>query len=212
MLGMANGNGIVTAKGFSDAQRPRAAQLYWEAFSAKLGVMLGPSDRGTAFLKECLDPRFAITASAEDGTLLGLAGFKTPEGALAGFDFATLRAHYGWSALWRTLLLMALDREVQPGVLLADGICVCATARGKGLGTALLQAIKAHAAENGFTSVRLDVIDSNPRARALYLREGFETKETQELGLLRHVYGFRSAERMEYAVLQHPHARRDAAN
>ena len=44
--------------------------------------------------------------------------------------------------------------------------------------------------------VRLDVIDSNPRARTLYEREGFNATDTHRLGLLRHVFGFESATTM----------------
>ena len=41
--------------------------------------------------------------------------------------------------------------------------------------------------------VRLDVIDSNWRAKALYERLGFRVEKTTSIGLLRFIYGFRAA-------------------
>jgi len=81
-----------------------------------------------------------------------------------------------------------------------DGIFVAPAARGHGVGTALLDATIAEARTRGYAEVRLDVIDSNPRARALYERVGFVAKDTQQLGPLRHIFGFKSATTMVRAV------------
>jgi ribosomal protein S18 acetylase RimI-like enzyme len=77
-----------------------------------------------------------------------------------------------------------------------DGIFVSASARGQGVGTMLLDAVRVKAIDFGLARIRLDVIDSNPRARALYERQGFVALETSETGLFRHVFGFRSSTRM----------------
>ncbi|EKD59506.1 MAG: MobC protein [uncultured bacterium] len=44
--------------------------------------------------------------------------------------------------------------------------------------------------------MRLDVIDSNWRAKALYLRLGYAVEKTDDIGLLRFAFGFRSATTM----------------
>jgi ribosomal protein S18 acetylase RimI-like enzyme len=77
-----------------------------------------------------------------------------------------------------------------------DGIFVAAEARGRGVGTALLDAVCKEAKQRGFRQVRLDVIDTNPRARALYLHEGFKEVSTHKLGVLRHAFGFSAATTM----------------
>lgn len=146
-------------------------------------------------------PDFALCALSEDGGLLGLAGFKTAQGGLIGGGFGDLAAIYGWpGALWRAPLLALLERDLEPEVLQMDGLCVAPQARGRGIGTALLDAIKALAAERGAVSVRLDVIDTNPRAEALYRREGFSPVSREALGPLRWVFGFRSSLRMKFPV------------
>ena len=183
--------------GFANAERDTVAALYWEAFSAKLRVVLGPTDRAIAFISQHLDPGFALVARGTDGQVMGIAGFKTDKGALIGGDLKGLARHYGWfSLLWRAPLLNLVERDLADDVLLMDGICVAQDARGMGLGTALLSAIKAHAAQLGLHAVRLDVIDTNPRARALYEREGFAAIGTEELGPFRFFFGFSTSTQM----------------
>lgn len=178
-----------------------AAALYWEAFGEKLGVVMGPREKGVAFIRRVLDPSHAISAVDDDGTLLGIVGYKTKDSALVGGSFADLQAIYGgWGALWRAGLLHFLERDTENERFLMDGIFVAPAARGKGVGTALLAAIVDEARGRGYPAVRLDVIDSNPRAKALYAREGFIVEKVEHLGALRHVFKFRSATTMIKAV------------
>ncbi len=180
-----------------DSAVDEAAALYWEAFAAKLNFALGPREKGLAFTRRVLDLSHGISAHASDGQLLGVAGFKTANSALVGGEFADLRAIYGlWGASWRAMLLQALERDVENARFLMDGVFVSADARGQGVGTALLHAIFKEAEARGYEEVRLDVIDSNPRARALYEREGFVAVKTDQLGPLRHVFGFQSSTTM----------------
>lgn len=191
-------------KGFSAAERDTIAALFWEAFSRKLALGLGPKEKALRFLARVADPQFALCARGKEGQLLGVAGFKTVEGALIGGGFSDLRAIFGTaSALWRAALLSALDRDLKQDTLLMDGIFVTKDARGMGVGTALLHAIKHEAEEHGCADVRLDVIDNNPRARVLYQREGFVAGKVQTLGPLKHLFGFSSATEMRFTLRPH---------
>lgn len=183
--------------GFTEDERPIVAALYWEAFAAKLHCVLGPRPKALAFITPRLNPDFALVARDAGGQILGVAGFKTSQGALIGGEMRDLAAVYGWlSSLWRGPLLALVERDLADHVLLMDGICVSKDARGLGLGTALLHAIKEEAHKRGLSAIRLDVIDSNPRARALYTRLGFRAVGTETLGPLRWVFGFESSTRM----------------
>jgi GNAT superfamily N-acetyltransferase len=120
-----------------------------------------------------------------------------------GGGLRDLAAIYGWiGTLWRLPILALLERDVKPGILLMDGIFATTAARGKGVGTLLLQSNKAEAKRRDAHSVRLDVIDSNPRARALYERQGFVAQDTHSIGPLRHLFGFSKATTMVF----HPSA------
>lgn len=188
-------------QGFGPVHRAAAAALYWRSFRGKLGKLMGPDARALAYFETAMDPNYVFCAIGADDTLLGLAGFKTENGSLTGGALRDMTGAYGWlGGTWRALFLSFLEREVQPGVLLMDGICVSPAARSQGVGTALLSAVKEHARHSGLNSVRLDVIDRNPRARALYEREGFVATGRVRTGLLEPVFGFRAATTMECSV------------
>lgn len=171
--------------------------MYWAAFGQKLGRVMGPDRKALAFIEQVLDPTHAICARDEMGALLGVVGFKTYHGALVGGSRRELAQHYGaFGSLWRIALIGLLERDTENHRFLMDGIFVDEFAQGKGVGTALLDAIAAEARARNYTEIRLDVIDNNPRARALYEREGYVAGGVQQIGVLRFVFGFRSATTM----------------
>lgn len=180
--------------GLPEHLRPQAARLYWQAFGGKLGMVMGPESRALAFLHRAIQPNQVIAAISPEGRLLGIAGFKTPEGSFASGKPTDLTAIYGsFGGWWRQQLLGLLSDGVDNERFLLDGLCVDVSARSLGLGSALLHAICEEAARRGYSSVRLDVIDTNWRAIALYKRLGFHVTATQSIGALRLIFGFKSA-------------------
>ena len=189
--------GVTIYSGLHAHMRPQAARLYWEAFGGKLGRVLGPDARAIAFFERVIRTDLCIAALDDQGELIGLAGFKTPNGAFAGGGWGDLIAIYGpWGGRWRGCVLRCLSREVDNDRFLVDGICVARNHRGQGIGTLLLAALYDEASQRGYRSIRLDVIDANWRARALYERQGFLATRTERLGLLKHVFGFAASTTM----------------
>lgn len=138
-----------------------------------------------------------ISAVSLDGRFLGVAGFKTPDGAFVGGGLREMAKTYGWlGGIARAFLIGILERDCVDGTLLMDGIFLRPEARRLGLGSALLDAIERRAVAEGLRHVRLDVIDKNLRARALYARRGFEATSNVSLGALEPIFGFRSATAM----------------
>ena len=177
--------------------RHDAARLYWEAFGGKLGRVLGPDTRAIAFFEQVIRADHCLAALDQTGALIGLAGFKTPTGSFAGGSWEDLIAIYGpFGGRWRGCILWALNREVDNDRFLVDGICVARGQRGKGVGSLLLAGLYDEAARRGYRSIRLDVIDANWRARALYERQGFMATRTESLGPLRHIFGFAASTTM----------------
>ena len=122
-------------KGFPADQRDTAAELFWQAFGAKLGKVMRPEAKAHTFLTNVIDPNFVISAVRSDGVLMGIAGFKTEAGSFVGGELGDLQSVYGWwGGLWRGVLLSLLERELVEGVLLMDGIVVSDAARGQGIG------------------------------------------------------------------------------
>jgi GNAT superfamily N-acetyltransferase len=187
-------------RGFPGKDRAKAAKLFWEAFEGKLGLCMGPRVKALKFLEDQMQPMFSFSAY-EGETLLGLVGFKTDQGGLVGGDYKDLAQVYGYvSALWRGVALSMFERQLSPRQLLLDGIFVTASARGKGVGTALLEAVEDFARFELKAEIRLDVIDTNPKARALYERVGYVASGKVKTGILQPVLGFSSATTMIKAL------------
>lgn len=189
--------GVTVYRGLHSSLRPQAARLYWEAFGGKLGRVLGPDERALRFFQRVIRGDLCFAAVNDQGELVGIAGYKTPAGSFAGGSWDDLAEVYGRvGGRWRGGVLWALGREVDNDRFLIDGICVAKAERGKGIGSLLLAALYQEAAERGYGAIRLDVIQDNFRARALYERQGFRAVRTEELGVLRFLFGFASSTTM----------------
>jgi ribosomal protein S18 acetylase RimI-like enzyme len=189
--------GVIVFSGLHAHLRADAARLYWEAFGGKLGRVLGPDAQALVFFERGIRTDHCLAALDETGALIGVAGFKTPAGSFAGGSWEDLIAVYGpFGGRWRGAILWALNSEIDNDRFLVDGICVSRGQRGKGIGSLLLAGLYDEAERRGYRSIRLDVIDANWRARALYERQGFMATRTERLGPLRHVFGFSASTSM----------------
>lgn len=189
--------GIRIGIGLPDRLRPEAVALYWQAFGSKLGTVMGPERKALRFLDRVMRAENCIYAQDAAGRLLGIVGFKTPQGSFAGGEISDMLAIYGvLGTAWRLPLLWMLEGDIDNARFLLDGICVAQAARGQGVGTHLLDAIEAEGRLRGYVGVRLDVIDSNFRAKALYARQGYVAEKTDDIGVLRFVFGFQSSTTM----------------
>jgi ribosomal protein S18 acetylase RimI-like enzyme len=187
--------------GLPDQLKPQAVRLYWQAFGGKLGRVMGPEARAHAFLMRVIRADHCICAVSDAGDLLGIAGFKSSSGSFAGGDAQDLRIIYGRvGAAWRGALLGLLQSDIDNDRFLIDGICVARDQRSRGVGSALVAALMDEAKARGYTAIRLEVIDTNIRARALYERLGFAAWRSDTLGPLRHVFGFSRAVTMIRAL------------
>ncbi|MEL6550453.1 MAG: GNAT family N-acetyltransferase [Pseudomonadota bacterium] len=187
---------VTIAPGFKEGHRADVARLFLEAFGAKLAPALGTDTRAVTFIARGLRPDFAFSATL-DGRLVGVAGIKTAKGGLMTASYADLRASYGaFGAVWRGAVLDLFERKLDEGVLQMDGIFVAEAARGQGVGSKLLDAVVWTARMNRCDTVRLDVVDTNTRARALYERYGFQEVGRMKSGLLAPLMGFREATTM----------------
>ena len=184
-------------QGLPEHLRPQAAVLYWQAFGGKLGRVMGPDPKALEFLRRVMRADHCLTAFDHNGNLVGLAGFKSEQGSFAGGSEADLRAVYGpVGGRWRAQLLRLLGNDADNSRFLLDGLCVSDTVRGQGVGTLLLEAIVAEGRARGYSAVRLDVVDTNARAKALYERRGFVVDRTEPIGPLRLIFGFNAAHTM----------------
>lgn len=173
-----------------------AATLYWEAFGRKLGWILGPSEKAIEFLSTNLNGDRVVCAML-DGELVGVAGFKHQGRALTGGGLRDILSTFGWiRGLPKAAFLTLLERNPPADTMVMDGIAVDSRHRGLGAGAKLLDETVAIASELGYRFVRLDVVDTNPRARTLYERNGFLATKTERTPYLRKLMGFSASTTM----------------
>lgn len=194
--------------GLPEHLRERAAQILDQAFGEKLSWPIPDRDRRQAFLARTIRVRNCLVALDGD-ELMGLVCLNAPRGPFEGeiLDTGGLGIS-GWRSLLGTvgavraalMLGFAYSHKAKPDEIYIDFIAVSAEARGRGLGTSLLREARDIASEQGFDCVRLDVVDTNRRAQALYEREGYRVIDETRLGFIGRFVGFEAAYTMECPV------------
>lgn len=181
---------IQIQKGWNLEQADSAAELYEEAFGAKFTRAIPDKLKRIAILSKSFVPVFSFAATSGND-IIGIAGFQVSDGSLTGgIGAKKLIQELGFfSGLWACLVFSLFKRQPKARELIMDGIAVDSGFRGQGIGSELLDQIIHYAAENGFDSVRLDVIDSNPRARKLYELKGFVEVSSESFPYLKWLIG-----------------------
>jgi ribosomal protein S18 acetylase RimI-like enzyme len=195
------GEQISYLTGVPEQYRSAAVVLYEEAFGRKLSLAVPDQNDRKRLLVEGFQLQYAVGAISRNG-LLGIAGFHSNEGSLTGgTTYRDLVEQLGVIRGNRAAVVFSLyERRPQAGELVMDGISVRSDSRGSGIGSKLLIEIQDYAATNGYSTIRLDVIDSNPRAKQLYERMGFKTVKFERFPYLKGVLGFSGVITMMYSL------------
>jgi ribosomal protein S18 acetylase RimI-like enzyme len=194
-------DGLIFQQGLPEVHRECAATLYDEAFGQKFKVAVRSEKIRRSLLKRCFQRDHAFVAIAGD-KLVGIAGFHTVKGSFTGgMTYEELISLLGFVAgSWAAVIFSFYERTSEKGVLLMDGIAVHRDFRGVGIGGKLLDELVAYAEKNKYEKVRLDVIETNPKAKKLYERVGFGAVGTQRFPYLRWLLGFGGSTTMELNV------------
>jgi ribosomal protein S18 acetylase RimI-like enzyme len=187
--------------GVPEEHRQSAAELYDEAFGAKFSVAISDKDKRMQLITSGLKLEFAYCA-VKGSRLVGLTGFHSDQGSLtSGITYRSLLSYLGFiKGNWAAVIFSLYERTPKKGELVMDGISVRSDVRGLGIGTQLLKLLIVHATKHKFASIRLDVIDTNDRARTLYERIGFKSVRTERFEYLRWLLGFGASTTMTYSV------------
>ncbi len=187
--------------GLPEQFRSSAARLYDEALGKKFSAAVRSDKDRLLLLTRCFMLEYAVVAVAEN-ELIGIAGFHTPDGSLTGgVTYSELLSQLGFiRGNWAALVFSLYERKPAHGELVMDGIVVLSDARGKGVGSRLLEEVADYGRAHGFDRIRLDVIDTNPKAKQLYERKGFGAVKTEYFPYLRWLLGFGGSTTMELSL------------
>ena len=168
--------------GIGAEQVEDALRLSYEAFSAKLRFGFRDADDLVRFFADSVDGTSCLSATA-NGRLEGFLAFRTAErefyrvNAAAFARFRPLRAVRAVRVLIN-LSLLAIDNRGGADEFIVDSVAVARSARGLGVGTALMRAAETSAERMGKRVMSLGVIGENTGAIRLYERLGYEVTRT----------------------------------
>ncbi len=162
--------------GFKEKDRIVVAQLYANAFKRKFEKLIGDEDEVASLLEKRLNSNYCLTCYHNE-QLVGLAGFHVDHKALVNISLSNFISQFGFfKGLMKGIIaaIIFYRKPVPKNELLMDGIAVDEKFRGQGIGSRLFDELFEWAKANDYKAVHLDVIDENPKAKALYKRLGFE--------------------------------------
>lgn len=199
-------DGVIIERGLPPDLREQAVWVFEEAFGSKMRMAVRDREKRLEFMGRTYVAEHAIIAR-RDEQLLGMAGLSAKDGPYQGglmgqsWDPRPFRDLLGFAgAMWAVWGMRLSDHRPKADEIYVDGIAVSAEARGLGIGTRLLAEATAIAREQGKRFVRLDVIDINPRAQALYARLGYQVTKVQSFGYKERWAGFGGMISMELPV------------
>ncbi|SHK42376.1 Acetyltransferase (GNAT) family protein [Desulfatibacillum alkenivorans DSM 16219] len=169
---------ICVCVGLPEEYRKHVAETYVRTFPHKFETIMGGAEKARQVLEKDLNRDCAIVASW-DGDFAGVAGINFLGARLVKTRKRTFVRTFGLlTGLLRFGAFRAVSGKASDKELLFDGLVVEEKMRGKGVGSRLLQGVVDYARDRGFSVIKLDVLDTNPRAKALYERSGFKAVKT----------------------------------
>ena len=183
--------------GLEETDRKTASFLYWQAFSGKLQILLGPKKKAEKYISKVINKKNVFVARDCNNHIIGLSGFRDKNGGVIGGTFYDLICVYGLlGAIWRNPILSLLARKDNFDTLHLDAVCVEPQSRGKGTGRKLIDFAGRFAKSKSIYAIELDVVNNNDSAIKFYKSLDFYIVSKDKIGWLGFILGFKSIYRM----------------
>jgi len=177
-------------KGLPPDQVSSAAELFLSALADKFVPILGDGLKATKFIESGIVINSCFSA-LEDNKILGILAVQTENQNFLNHSFKEISIHYGfWGAIFKGFALHLLQHKPKPEELYIEGIAVVDFARGKGVGTKMIDTLMNFAQTENFRKITLEVIGSNQRALQLYKRLGFAIKKSSKIWPVNKIIGW----------------------
>jgi ribosomal protein S18 acetylase RimI-like enzyme len=187
--------------GLPDVYRRTAAELCYDAFQQKFEPILNSAELGVGILEAGLRSE-QIMIAVQNQQLAGVVGLEYNNQYFFDLKTSALVQAYGWlRGIIKMMLFLPFAQHHHDGQLTIGAIAVSPIMRGQGVGTQLLHTIFDYARENGFRSVSLEVVDTNPHAQQLYQRMGFDVIKTRRYPYLKRLMGFSAVTAMKKNIV-----------
>ncbi len=168
---------------------PRAAEIFDAAFGSKLSSFMSKKET-RAKLYRAIFRKTPIVYIEENGDLMGLlipSTSTSPKMLTFKEVISTLGLIKG---ILPALQLLIMQHRAAVGSVSIEFLAVDSKLRGRGIGTQLFEYIENWAVTNGYSSLTLEVVDTNLNAKKLYQRLGFIDIKSTNLGLMSRLSGW----------------------
>ncbi len=145
-------------------------------FRNKLKPFLGEFKKANKFLRISLDYNQCISIK-EDNRIKGVLFFKDKYSDVTDISLLKILLNFPLKIFKLILLDLLFASNLKEGVLSVDMLAVDSTSRSKGYGRILMLEIIDYAMKNNYSSIELNVTESNIRGMKFYESLGFEEFE-----------------------------------
>ena len=182
-------------------QRRKIAKIYYEAFKDKLGRIFSNKQKAETLISRSLrDDR--ILVACKDGVAVGFAGLQYQGKKFVDPSLTQVARIYGLETIRGMLFFFfSMFNKPKPNQLYLEMLAVSEDQRNKGIGTKLIQSTINHARSKKIPQIKLEVVDTNPKAKKLYERIGFEKAKDHKIPYpFNTLIGFRIITEMHYNI------------
>ena len=159
--------------GLPEEYLQEAAELFYDSFQQKFNPIMDTREQGVSFLQKHLNLKGTMVA-LNGKELLGIAGLQYEGCHFFTPSFSDLTSEFGWlRGILKVIRMRMFNSPDRKGELYLKAIMVHPSMQGRGVGTHLLTGISDYARAHDFSTIRLDVVDTNPDARRFYEQHGF---------------------------------------
>ena len=171
---MSNTVSIQIQSGIPEQQRITVATIFYESFQDKFARLFG-DHRKAIQLISLIIREDRILSALIDGQVVGFAGLHYKGKHFLKFQITEIVRIYRLIALRVMLYFLITSFNVlNTNQLHLEVLAVNEHYRNHGIGTKLLHSTIAFAQQQGLSQIRLEVVNTNPKAKKLYERIGFQ--------------------------------------
>ncbi|MBU7044917.1 MAG: GNAT family N-acetyltransferase [Theionarchaea archaeon] len=166
--------------GISEDRKKKAAEIIYEALGTKLGPIFGSKEKGIPLFSQYLCNERIIVA-LENDTILGVMGIQYEGKDFIDVSFWQLLRAVKWKIFTFLFINLVYFSSVKSNEILVSVLAVDSSARGKGVGSALMTYIVDFARSHQCNRVFLYVVDTDKEAKVFYEKIGLIEEKARTL-------------------------------
>lgn len=182
-------------------QKKEIAKILYESFKEKIGKLFKDQEKAIKLFSKLIREN-QILVALDKGKPVGFVGLHYNKKHFLQFSFKEIIKIYGLETIRASLYFLTnLFENIQPNQLHLEIIAVDEKQRTKGIGTKLILSTIEYAKQKGFHQIRLEVVNTNPKAKKLYEKTGFKKSKDRKIPYPVHIFtSFSKITEMHYKI------------